>query len=89
MYALSSRSAHLAKGGDLDSSRPVVIHVSKLVCQPGERRGRRFTTAVEGVSRGRVSPGGWKCEFTPPGSLMPSCNTASAGEATPSPLFAT
>ena len=41
MYALSSWSAHLARGGDSDSPRTVVIHVSKLVCQPGERRGRR------------------------------------------------
>ena len=41
---------------------------------------RGFTAAADGVSQGRVSPGGWNCEFTPPGSLVPSCNTASAGE---------
>ena len=36
--------------------------------------------ATTGVSQGRISPGGWKCEFTSPGSLMPSKNTASVGE---------
>lgn len=44
---------------------------------------RGFTAAADGVSQGRVSPGGWNCGFTPPGSLVPSCNTASAGEAYP------
>ena len=41
MGACIQWSAHLARGGHLDSLRPVVIHVSKLVGQPEERRGGR------------------------------------------------
>ena len=41
MRACIQWSAHLARGGHSDSLRPVVIHVSKLVGQPEERRGGR------------------------------------------------
>ena len=39
MRACIQWSAHLARGGHSDSPWPVVIHVSQLVGQPGERRG--------------------------------------------------
>lgn len=41
---------------------------------------RGFAAIAEGVGQGRITPGGWKCEFTAPSSLMPSKNTASLGE---------
>ena len=54
MGACIQWSAHLARGRHSDSCRPVVIHVSQLVCQPGERRGGRREEEVEkGREEGR------------------------------------